>query len=570
MMRLFTGLVSLGLLTACQSGVERESSSLEDSPLSFGRAQSRIETQELESGQIVLLNKDFQSLRRATNRVADRSSMFQADSATVEALAQKHIADLYPDLEFRTLSLNQGKHSSVASFQQVYKGRDVVGARASLRLLPSGDWRSVQSYVVSAEILESLPEDPDHSEIASSRYFAEPHVVLEENRVIYPRVSDQGTEVFWAREFKTLSLTQQLEFMFWIDESHLRAVGGFQPSGHLLQRQVQGHVVPNSPVDLAEVMAFPAVAFVQGDQTHFSQSDGMLPSLTGKATLKLSNPVVSVVHNERSNQSFEIDFDDLDSTVDLNQFLSIEEQNIFYWVMRAKAFMRDNFGFDKQRTQLTAIARFGNQMDNAFFMPTLYQLAFGVGKAYLKNTALSRDIVIHEYGHSVIFEKYGIVGGYEFSAMNEAMSDYLAATITNDPAIAEDALQPALQRRYLRSVGTEMRYPEQFSGKGFHVDGQIFSGALWKLRSDLGAETADALIHQAQLAQSRTIFEFYLELQAIAEDQDDGNPFTASPYESAIREAFRSHGIGSRDVSFNTAPPDNLTEPWKIGCWSYL
>jgi hypothetical protein len=152
------------------------------------------------------------------------------------------------------------------------------------------------------------------------------------------------------------------------------------------------------------------------------------------------------------------------------------------------------------------------------------------------------------------------------------MSDYFAAEITNDPTIGQGALLPAfIQRRgteYLRTVENNFSYPKDYLGNSFHDDGQMFSGALWNLRKSLGADLADKMIHEARLAQAKSIREFLIELLKIDESKDDHNPFTASKNERAIWKAFSSHGLNS-NTHFIEGKKEDLTIPWKrLGCLS--
>jgi len=82
-------------------------------------------------------------------------------------------------------------------------------------------------------------------------------------------------------------------------------------------------------------------------------------------------------------------------------------------------------------------------------------------------------------GHAVTHDIYGLKATYEFSAMNEAFSDYLAAAITNDPLIADGAMQ---NEEFMRRLDNDMVWPKSALGISFNRDGQLFSGALWNMR----------------------------------------------------------------------------------------
>jgi hypothetical protein len=221
---------------------------------------------------------------------------------------------------------------------------------------------------------------------------------------------------------------------------------------------------------------------------------------------------------------------------------------------------------------MIAMARDGMEMDNAYFNPLFSKLgapvlAFGVGKNVLRNTALARDVVIHEFGHAVTWKIYGMKANYEFSAMNEAFSDYLAATMTDNPTIGEGSM---VKMPYLRTVENDLVYPKNFDGGYFHVDGQLFSGALWEIRKQLG-DFADILIHEARLSQADTIAEFMaamMHADDLLDPKRDDKWATLSPNFHVIRKAFLKKGLNSL-VRFGQKPPEDLTMPWRLeaDCW---
>jgi hypothetical protein len=130
-------------------------------------------------------------------------------------------------------------------------------------------------------------------------------------------------------------------------------------------------------------------------------------------------------------------------------------------------------------------------------------LIFGQGAT--ADFAYDADIVYHEYGHvvtdqvaaiaDVLVDSLGI--SYEPLAVNEGTSDYYAATIQGDPYIAESLSDLDVgfggSHGGLRVLEHDLRCPDALFGEG-HVDGQLWSGVTWELRSRLGEEKADVLV----------------------------------------------------------------------------
>ena len=106
------------------------------------------------------------------------------------------------------------------------------------------------------------------------------------------------------------------------------------------------------------------------------------------------------------------------------------------------------------------------------------------------NYALGSDLVYHEYTHFIVEDVTHLpnILGSESAAMGEGLADYFASTINNDP-IWGDVISPA-RRRNLQNT---LNYNTDMTGQSHH-DGMIFSGALWDLREEIGAEATDRLV----------------------------------------------------------------------------
>lgn len=528
-------------------------------------------------GRITLVNEAQGSPRRIERMVMQNALGSRANADLIEASATAMTDRLFGEYDLRLISLRKGPAFNYVTFQQMLEGREVVGAKLVVRLDQNAEWTTSSSTLVHPSLLARLDLNQQNSR-ESSAFYPHAHKSRASKSVIYTRVNTQNKlEAFAATEFNIYDPASYQELLLWVDDSTEELVGFHNLTGNVGSVQIKGSIVPNQPGDVVTFAAFPKLlAQLPNGSNVVSSDDGLfplesiIPSEGAEATrVYLENEHIVVTNNERSKRAALFDPLRVDeSSFVIDEGPSLEERNVFYWVMRAKKTLRDRFNFTRSVGQLTAVTQFGENFDNAFFMPGANMLAFGSGYQLLKNTALSRDIVIHEFGHSVIQEIYGTTPGYEFSAMNEALSDYLAAMVTDNPTIAEGAMHERTGMPYLRTVENKYSYPKNMSGKGFHVDGQIFSGALWTLRGMLGAEVADKLIHEAQLAQAKTIHEFYRELLTIDENQSDRNPWTPSLHEAQIRKAFAMHGIGSADVAFQPAPLKDYTIPWKKGCWA--
>ena len=162
------------------------------------------------------------------------------------------------------------------------------------------------------------------------------------------------------------------------------------------------------------------------------------------------------------------------------------------------------------------------------------------------NTARVADIVFHEYGHG--FHAYSIVqgaGGFD-GALSEGLGDYMAATITGDPATARGFYRGNTQP--LRDIAPNHVWPDDVGE--IHYTGIIIAGALWDLRTELvatygdeaGVERADDIFwNVARL--STDIPDAYAD--ALLADDDNGDLSDGTPNKCMIDDVFGLHGLGA-------------------------
>jgi Zn-dependent metalloprotease len=144
----------------------------------------------------------------------------------------------------------------------------------------------------------------------------------------------------------------------------------------------------------------------------------------------------------------------------------------------------------------------GSAEDNSYYDPSpgRQDITYGDGGV---DDAEDAEVIIHEYGHAI---QDAIVPGFgqksEGRAMGEGFSDYLAGSFFErfkKPArkskIAEwDAKgYEGGPQECLRRLDNIKHYPEDMEGEE-HVDGEIWSACLWKVRKLLGRKKADTVI----------------------------------------------------------------------------
>lgn len=122
-----------------------------------------------------------------------------------------------------------------------------------------------------------------------------------------------------------------------------------------------------------------------------------------------------------------------------------------------------------------------------------------------RNFALSAQVMVHETTHAVMER---LVGGVDdvfctttvqADALGEGISDYMAASYTNNPVIggyvSGDAERGLRRAAYDQQERTGADFLDPFPV--VHDAGEIIGAALWNLREELGAQVVDALVVQS-------------------------------------------------------------------------
>lgn len=173
----------------------------------------------------------------------------------------------------------------------------------------------------------------------------------------------------------------------------------------------------------------------------------------------------------------------------------------YYYLDYAQRYIQ-SLGFSNvnNRQQVFSVDRY--KKDNSFYQSSTKRITYGTGGV---DDAEDADVVWHEYGHSILDNQ---VPGYgttlEADSIGEGFGDYWAGTLGaqlsggfQDVCLAEwDATSySSTSPPCLRRLDGTKHYPESVVGE-VHDDGEIWSAALWQIRSVLGGTKADIVILQ--------------------------------------------------------------------------
>jgi hypothetical protein len=160
-------------------------------------------------------------------------------------------------------------------------------------------------------------------------------------------------------------------------------------------------------------------------------------------------------------------------------------------------------------------------------------------------------VILHEYGHAIHFSQGFAFASEEAGAISEGFGDYWAANVTNivaptpDPACVADwdsvSYTPG-PVHCLRRVDTNLQYPADLNGE-VHHDGQLWSRALWDIRTALGHVKADTIILNGQFGFTGTTMTQLAQATVTAAQSIYGNAAA-----KAVTKAFATAGSSSGSV----------------------
>ncbi len=153
------------------------------------------------------------------------------------------------------------------------------------------------------------------------------------------------------------------------------------------------------------------------------------------------------------------------------------------------------------------------EQDNSFYDPSNGEISLGTGGT---DDGEDGEVIVHEYGHAIQDDQVpGWGASDEGGAMGEGFGDYLAAAIsatfapsaTFDPCVAEwdelgfgnPSAVPCLRRVDSDSTASDVGPGTDCDGE-VHCAGEAWSGALWDIRAEIGAQTADRLVIQSHFS----------------------------------------------------------------------
>jgi Zn-dependent metalloprotease len=297
------------------------------------------------------------------------------------------------------------------------------------------------------------------------------------------------------------------------------------------------------------------------------------PALFAPVTLEsmLEGPYVKVINDDKEeakheamlNPSVEYSWNWSESDQSYDQ----EESNVFYHINLVHDFFTkgDPFNIPELDDALDAHVEFTEE-DGSKPECNAYNHCFKTAEngtscgqdfyaagEFCNSTALSSDVIYHEYTHSIVARVYDVFLEYwdEQGGMNEGLADYFATTINGNSCYHEykNIGNPACGRE----LKNTFKYPEDYTSEP-HDAGRVFSASLWDIREALGNEITDDLTIRAMKLQPLSFAEFITSILII--DDNDQDLSNGTPHINEICQSFYdNHGLYSPSCVGHTQLP---------------
>jgi len=173
----------------------------------------------------------------------------------------------------------------------------------------------------------------------------------------------------------------------------------------------------------------------------------------------------------------------------------------YYFLDYAQRYIQSlGFSSVNNRQQVFSVDRY--KKDNSSYDSSKKTITYGTGGV---DDAEDAEVIWHEYGHSIQDNQVpGFGTSLEAASIGEGFGDYWAGSVGaqlsggfQDLCIADwDATSySTTSPPCLRRLDSTKHYPENLVGD-VHDDGEIWSAALWQIRTAIGAGKSDTVILQ--------------------------------------------------------------------------
>jgi len=185
---------------------------------------------------------------------------------------------------------------------------------------------------------------------------------------------------------------------------------------------------------------------------------------------------------------------------------AFEQVNAYYHIDAMQKYLH-RLGFFNANNRQQMVECNTIPEDCSFYSPATTRITFGAGGV---DDAEDAEIVMHEYGHAIQYNQVPTWGRKrESRAMGEGFGDFLGGSYgaflhpdpVFDPCVGEwdSTAYSRSDPPCLRRLDSAKHYPEDLVTEP-HLDGEIWSAALWNLQKIVGRDDAHRLIIESHFA----------------------------------------------------------------------
>jgi hypothetical protein len=228
-----------------------------------------------------------------------------------------------------------------------------------------------------------------------------------------------------------------------------------------------------------------------------------------------------------------------------------------------------NCGFPGWSTPVSIVVFAGSYFGKVWmpadtaFDPDTWSIALGSNQNRTESDAQDGQVIVHEMTHALQYSvqpslaqsSFDISATNQIDAIMEGQADFAAASVYNIPQIMKYSANMWGEGMFVRNVDnfyTSAEYPATPDASPYEI-GMVYSGALWDLRSVVGATVSETLAMKA-FALLPNNNPSIPGVQATLVDalnamvQADTSLYGGS-HADLIRQAFGVHGIGTYNFS---------------------
>jgi hypothetical protein len=111
-----------------------------------------------------------------------------------------------------------------------------------------------------------------------------------------------------------------------------------------------------------------------------------------------------------------------------------------------------------------------------------------------------RSVPLREYNHHILRTKHQEPWQGQYAGIESGIADYLACSYLNNPLFGELAAKAlGVQKPFLRNMANDLNF-DGLASLELHDAGEVWSGALWAMRTALGRDVIDPIVAAAWLS----------------------------------------------------------------------